>query len=390
MKEKLIMMAMSILMLCPGRAYSQDRPHPFELGFGGLDFNHTRTMISDFHRTGGGDYVFKLEEKLLNGGASLYAAYGINPWLYLDAQGTLGLARYNDSGSMKQGRSVMVGPGLQFRPQVGKGWVEPYLRIGINYYYKDFPTLYFGNFDGDITKEAQWKAEDSWNKGYTFDSESYFPISAGIGIIGWLNGRIGIRIEGDYLKSLGSKGANFAQGSVGLVFSLGGSRRKPAVVETERVVEKIVEKEVVKEVPVEKIKEIYKEVPCERTLAGLMENVTFDFDKADITPESESVLDEVAGILASFPEERFMVSGYTDARGSDSYNDSLSTSRAKAVYDALVSRGVPESRLCYRGFGKRTAVIPGSADDDIRRGDRKVVLERVTWDPLWQYLKSNQ
>ena len=390
MKEKLILMALSILLLSPGRAYSQDKPHPFELGFGGSAINHTRTMVSDFHRTGGGDYVFTLEEKLFNGGAGLYGAYGINPWLFLDFQGILGLARYRDSGSMKQGRSVMVGPGIQFRPPVGKGWVEPYLRLGVNYYHKDFPTLYFGNFEGDITKEAQWKAEDSWNKGYTFDSESYLPVSAGIGIIGWLNDKVGIRIEGDYLRSLGSKGVNFAQGSVGLVFNLGGSRRQPSTIETERIVEKIVEKEVVKEVPVEKIKEIYKEIPCDRTLASLMENVNFDFDKADITAESESILDEVARILASFPDEKYLVSGYADARGSDSYNDKLSKERAKAVYNALLSRGVPESRLCYRGFGKRTAVVPGSAEDDVRRGDRKVVLERVTWDPLWQYLKSNQ
>ena len=390
MKEKLILMALSILLLSPGRAYSQDKPHPFELGFGGSAINHTRTMVSDFHRTGGGDYVFTLEEKLFNGGAGLYGAYGINPWLFLDFQGTLGLARYHDSGSMKQGRSVMIGPGIQFRPPVGKGWVEPYLRLGVNYYHKDFPTLYIGNFEGDITKEAQWKAEDSWNKGYTFDSESYLPVSAGIGIIGWLNDKVGIRIEGDYLRSLGSKGANFAQGSVGLVFNLGGSRRQPSTIETERIVEKIVEKEVVKEVPVEKLKEIYKEIPCDRTLASLMENVNFDFDKADITAESESILDEVARILASFPDEKYLVSGYTDARGSDSYNDKLSKERAKAVYNALLSRGVPESRLCYRGFGKRTAVVPGSAEDDVRRGDRKVVLERVTWDPLWQYLKSNQ
>ena len=388
MKEKLILMAMSIIMAGSPRTYSQDRQHAFELGVGGAAVNHTRTTVSDFHRTNGGDYVFNLEEKLLNGGLGLYAAYEIRPWLYLDAQGTLGLVKYKDSGSVRHGSSVLVGPGLQLRPPVGEGWVQPYLRAGVNYYHKGFPTLYFGGFEGDVTKEAIWKAEDSWNNGYTFDARSYIPLSAGIGLVGWMNEKVGIRIEGDYLRSLDSKGANYAMGTVGVVFRLGGRSLKPSPVE--KIVERVVEKEVVKEVPVETVREVIKEVPCVKTLASLMDNVTFDFDKSDITPESEAVLDEVAELLESMPEERFIVSGYTDARGGDSYNENLSAARAKAVYDALLSRGVDESRLCCRGLGKRTAVVPESAEDDLRRGDRKVVLERVTWEPLWQYLKTNQ
>ena len=153
--------------------------------------------------------------------------------------------------------------------------------------------------------------------------------------------------------------------------------------------EKIVEKEVVKEVPVETIREVYKEVPFEKTLAELMDNVTFDFDKADITKESETVLDEVASVLKKFTDRKFMICGHTDAKGSDSYNERLSAARAKAVFEALVKRGVPESMLCHKGFGKRTALVPAVADDNTRRGDRKVVIEQVTWEPLWKYLKNN-
>ena len=48
-----------------------------------------------------------------------------------------------------------------------------------------------------------------------------------------------------------------------------------------------------------------------------------------------------------------------------------------------------ESMLCFRGFGKRSAIVPAAADDILRRGDRKVVIERITWEPLWNYLKNN-
>lgn len=389
MKEKLVLMALSIILLCPSVVYSQERKHSFEVGISGSAINHSRTMLSDFHVTKGGDYVFTLDEKLLYGGVNLYAAYELKPWLFLDAQGTVGFARHYESGSLKQGGSILAGPGLQFRPRFREGWIQPYLRLGVNYYHKDFPAYWFGTFEGDFTREGVWKAEDSWNKGSTFDKDTYIPVSAGIGVVGWFSERIGIRIEGNYLKSIESKGANFAQGSAGIVFRFGGRNLHPAPA-PERIVEKYIEKEVVKEVPVETIREVVKEIPCDKSIDGLMDNVTFDFDRAELTYGSEIVLDEVAKILASYPEDRFLISGHTDARGGETYNEQLSVARAKAVYDALILRGVPESQLCYRGFGKRTAVAPGSAGDDVRRGDRKVVLERVTWEPLWNYLKKNQ
>ena len=64
------------------------------------------------------------------------------------------------------------------------------------------------------------------------------------------------------------------------------------------------------------------------------------------------------------------------------------TARAKAVLEALVQRGVSADRLCCRGFGKRMALVPESASDEQRRGDRKVVIERVTSESLWNYLNQ--
>ena len=368
-------MALAIFLLCPSGAYSQNASHSVEFGLGGTAINHTRTVVSDFHQTSGGDYVFNLEEKHLYGGVSLYSAYELKEWLYADLQGTLGLARFYDSGALKRGLSVLAGPGIQFRPFVKSEWLQPYLRLGVSYYHKSFPAYYFGQFNGDVTKEAIWKAEDSWNKGSTFDTNTYFPITAGIGLVGWLGDKVGVKIGGDYMRSLGSKGANLTK------------KKSPEVVE--KIVEKVVEKDVVREVPVEIVKEVPKIVHSEKTLAELMDNVTFDFDKAVLTEESQPVLDEVAKIIREFGDCRFLVSGHTDARGTDAYNDRLSEARAKAVYEALLDRGVPESMLCFRGFGKRSAIVPAAADDILRRGDRKVVIERITWEPLWNYLKNN-
>lgn len=393
-------LAVVLALLCPAVAHPQGRtvPRSWEFGLGGAAMNVTRNTVSGFHQTSGGDYIFNLDEKMLYGGVHLYSAVELKRWLYADLQGTIGLARYCEAEKTRQGYSLMVSPGLQLRPFVRSGWIQPYLRIGVNCYHKSFPTSYFGQFQGDITKEALWKAEDAWNRGYTFDSDTFFPLSAGIGVIGWMSDRVGVHIQGQYNRSLGTDGFNFAQASAGIVLRLGGGDRNKTV--ADRYVkahledyahlypQKVVEKETVREIPVETVREVVKEVPCERTLAEMMDNVNFDFDKATITAESQFTLDEIANTLAGFPDTRFLVAGYTDAKGSVEYNDELSRQRAKAVYDALVSRGIPASRLCYRGFGKRVAMVPESASDEQRRGDRKVVIERVTSESLWNYLNQ--
>ncbi len=391
-----------LALLCPLAGHSQNKtvPRTWEFGLGGAAMNITRNTVSNFHQTTGGDYIFNLDEKMLYGGIELYSALELKRWLYADLQGTLGFARYCESERMKQGYSLMVSPGVQLRPWGGSGWIQPYLRFGLNCYHKNFPTSYFGQFQGDVSKEALWRAEDAWNKGYTFDSDTFFPISAGVGVIGWMSNRVGVHIQGQYNRSLGTDGVNFAQASAGIVLRIGGVDKYKAV--ADRYVpnhldeyaglypQKVVEKEVVREVPVEVIREVVREVPSEKTLAEMMDNINFDFDKATITADSQFVLDDIANTLANFPDTHFLVAGYTDAKGTEEYNEELSRARAKAVYDSLLSRGIPAARLCYRGFGKRMAIVPESASDDQRRGDRKVVMERVTSESLWNYLNQQK
>ena len=404
MKNKIDRTALAVVLalLCPLAGHSQEKtvPRTWEFGLGGAAMNITRTTVSNFHQTSGGDYIFNLDEKLLYGGIEIYSAMELNRWLYADLQGTLGLAKYNDAEKTRQGYSLMVSPGIQFRPFRKSEWIQPYVRLGVNLYHKNFPTSYFGQFKGDVTKEALWKAEDAWNKGYTFDSDTFFPVSAGIGVICWMSNRVGVHIQGQYNRSLGTNGVNFAQASAGIVLRLGGVDKHKA--SADRYVQKhlddyaslypqrVVEKEVVREVPVEVVREVIKEIPSEKTLAEMMDNVNFDFDKATITADSQFILDEIANTLAQFPDTRFLVAGYTDSKGSEEYNEELSRARAKAVYEALLQRGIQSFRLCYRGFGKRVALVPESATDEQRKGDRKVVLERVTSESLWNYLNQQK
>ncbi|MGN1214632.1 MAG: OmpA family protein [Candidatus Cryptobacteroides sp.] len=394
----------AVLLLCAasGAIASAQKAGEWEFGAGGVLMNMTRVSVYNFRQAPGGDYIFNLDQKMVHGGLELLASRRLKDWLYLDLQATAGFARYPSGDIMKQGCSFLVEPGLQYRPFPGSRWIQPYLRVGAGYYRRNFPVRYFGQFDNDPTGEGIWKVEDAWNKGMTVSDDSFMPVSAGLGLIGWMGDRVGIFLQGDYHTPLLGKGQNFARISAGVLFKVGGQGRRKAEADeyvnshpgeydalyatrlAPEVVEKVVERVVEKEVPVT----VEKQIPLTVIMNELLESVTFEFDSSVLSEVSYPALDKVAATLNECEGQHFLVAGYTDAKGSEEYNEELSQRRAVAVLDALVERGVPSEMLCSRGFGKRMAVVPESESDAVRQGDRKVVIERISDEKLWKYLNN--
>lgn len=102
----------------------------------------------------------------------------------------------------------------------------------------------------------------------------------------------------------------------------------------------------------------------------------FDFDRAELRSEAEPALAELARRVAQ-ANKMAMIEGHTDAKGTDSYNQTLSERRATAVRLALVGRGLGYEKLNIRGFGKTRPVAPnqypdGADDPDGRQRNRRV------------------
>jgi outer membrane protein OmpA-like peptidoglycan-associated protein len=90
------------------------------------------------------------------------------------------------------------------------------------------------------------------------------------------------------------------------------------------------------------------------------DKILFAPDSASITKEASEILDAIALAMSHHPEILLVeLSGHTDERGDDADALGTSTKRAKAVLDALVSRGVDKKRLRTRGYGKYCPVDPG-------------------------------
>ncbi|PLX81366.1 MAG: hypothetical protein C0616_04935 [Desulfuromonas sp.] len=101
--------------------------------------------------------------------------------------------------------------------------------------------------------------------------------------------------------------------------------------------------------------------------------INFDFDKAVIKPEFTKELDKAAAFINKYDAvNRINLDGHTCNIGTESYNQSLSERRAKAVADALVNfYGIDQKVLFPRGFGE-TRPISDNATLEGRRMNRRV------------------
>ena len=81
--------------------------------------------------------------------------------------------------------------------------------------------------------------------------------------------------------------------------------------------------------------------------------VYFGFDKYHITPKYIEVLDDIAEILDKNPDLFVKINGYTDAIGTEAYNQVLSENRAGSTKEWLVMNGIDPDRVKTEGFGKR-------------------------------------
>ncbi len=104
--------------------------------------------------------------------------------------------------------------------------------------------------------------------------------------------------------------------------------------------------------------------------------IYFDFDKIDIKPQYVPVLEKVLKVLKENPQLKLEVIGYTDSRGSHTYNIQLSQERAQAVRNWLVEHGASPDQLFIKGLGEAHPI----ASNDTPEGRAK--NRRVEFKPI--------
>jgi len=103
---------------------------------------------------------------------------------------------------------------------------------------------------------------------------------------------------------------------------------------------------------------------------GLLADIHFDYDSADLRDADKSALSQNADFLKSHDYIKVTVQGHCDDRGTVEYNLALGERRARNAYDYLVSLGVAADRLKTVSYGKEIPLCQESSESCWARNRR--------------------
>jgi outer membrane protein OmpA-like peptidoglycan-associated protein len=110
----------------------------------------------------------------------------------------------------------------------------------------------------------------------------------------------------------------------------------------------------------------------------VLDNVYFDTGKSTLKPTSNKALNDLAEILKIKNTMVVEIQGHTDNVGDEASNLKLSQSRAEAVVNYLVAKGIKQERLSAAGYGSSTPIADNNSEDGKsknRRTSLKVIKE---------------
>ena len=109
------------------------------------------------------------------------------------------------------------------------------------------------------------------------------------------------------------------------------------------------------------------------------DHILFDFDKSDLKPEAQNVLDEVIDLLEELDDGTSIeINGHTDNQGDEQYNLQLSEERAAAVEKYLIDHGnLSHLNISKKGYGMSKPIASNEEEEGRERNRRvEIVINR--------------
>lgn len=102
----------------------------------------------------------------------------------------------------------------------------------------------------------------------------------------------------------------------------------------------------------------------EQIFKNEIQDIFFDFDRAELTAEYRDILRQNAEVLIRrLPQISIMIEGHCDERGTEEYNIGLGDKRANAARDYLVSLGVSAARIKTISYGEERPFDPAHNEE---------------------------
>ena len=118
--------------------------------------------------------------------------------------------------------------------------------------------------------------------------------------------------------------------------------------------------------------------PQQRIMEEIFE-IRFDFDKAIIKPEYDSIIKQLAETTQANKNVKVSVVGHTDTAGSNSYNYALGGRRAEAVQKMLIEQGIPASQIIAVSAGEEDLKVPTPNNTPNAENRRVRVVKEVQY-----------
>ena len=105
----------------------------------------------------------------------------------------------------------------------------------------------------------------------------------------------------------------------------------------------------------------FASLPWNGTKSPLFQrSIYFDFDEFTIKPQYQNMLQAGAAFLKQNPQQKIMIQGNTDDRGTAEYNLALGQRRSDAVRRAFAALGVPDGQMEAVSLGKEKPKSEGN------------------------------
>ncbi|MBW3544799.1 MAG: OmpA family protein [Bacteroidetes bacterium] len=122
--------------------------------------------------------------------------------------------------------------------------------------------------------------------------------------------------------------------------------------------------------------------------AIVLENIYYDFDRAEIRADAATELNKLVTILKDNPQLVIELSSHTDSRGDLAYNIDLSQRRAESAVQYIISKGIEAKRIAARGYGKTRPIIANAETEEEHQVNRRTEFKVTEITPEAQVIRQ--
>lgn len=106
------------------------------------------------------------------------------------------------------------------------------------------------------------------------------------------------------------------------------------------------------------------------------DRVFFEYDKSNLSAEAKELLNHQATWLNNHPNQKVMVEGHCDERGTKEYNIALGERRATAAAKFLMKKGIDSKRIETISYGKERPAVIGNSPEAYSKNRRAVTVPK--------------